>query len=58
MAPYDSFARFTPFNEFEHKIVMIFQSSVIKLMELDADCAEVMWALDNPRGLNLSWNCY
>ncbi len=23
------------------------------LMELDADCAEALWALDNPRGLNL-----
>jgi hypothetical protein len=22
-------------------------------MELDADCAEALWALDNPRGLNL-----
>lgn len=29
------------------------QKELRKLMELDADCAEALWALDNPRGLNL-----
>ncbi len=29
------------------------QKELKKLMELDADCAEALWALDNPRGLNL-----
>jgi hypothetical protein len=29
------------------------QKEVKKMMELDADCAEALWALDNPRGLNL-----
>jgi hypothetical protein len=29
------------------------QKEIKKLMELDADCAEALWALDNPRGLNL-----
>ena len=29
------------------------QKELKKLMELDADCAEALWALDNPRELNL-----
>ncbi len=29
------------------------QKELKKLMELDADCAEALWALDNPRGLDL-----
>ena len=29
------------------------QKELKQLMELDADCAEALWALDNPRGLNL-----
>jgi|GEM_PF-2002738 len=29
------------------------QRELRALMELDADCAEALWALDNPRGLNL-----
>ena len=28
------------------------QKELRALMELDADCAEALWALDNPRGLN------
>ncbi len=29
------------------------QKELKQLFELDADCAEALWALDNPRGLNL-----
>lgn len=29
------------------------QQELKQLFELDADCAEALWALDNPRGLNL-----
>jgi len=29
------------------------QKELKELMELDADCAEALWALDNPHGLNL-----
>ena len=29
------------------------QRELKKLMELDADCAEALWAMDNPNGLNL-----
>ena len=29
------------------------QGPLRELMELDADCGEALWALDNPRGLNL-----
>ena len=29
------------------------QKELKKMMELDADCAEALWILDNPRGLNL-----
>ena len=29
------------------------QKELRELMELDADCAEALWALDNPEGLSL-----
>jgi len=29
------------------------QKELKALMELDADCAEALWALDNPKGLDL-----
>jgi hypothetical protein len=29
------------------------QKELRQLFELDADCAEALWALDNPQGLNL-----
>ena len=29
------------------------QKELVQLMTLDEDCAEALWALDHPRGLNL-----